>query len=164
MGQQIFYVNTPLNIKVPISIIHFQEKNCIIFPLLAEDYDFEKMLESSADSKTVKDFLDDAIIHLDYEYPTRKLFDFIHEVKLNTFGIIGFSNSWTVPEEASPLLFINGDRVKIHWTNFETKIHEKLEAQISFLELIRDEQKYRSFYDAEDYYFKQIEKNCDYQP
>ena len=86
MSQQICYIITPIEVKVPIDIVHFKEKNCTVIPLLIDDNDFEKLVFSSSDSSTISEFMESAIIHLIYEYPTRKAFEFITNAKIETFG------------------------------------------------------------------------------
>lgn|GEM_PF-7009622 len=43
------------------------------------------------------------------------------------------------------------------WENFEKESHQKLGVAFTFLEMIGNETKYRSFLDAEDYYFRELE-------
>lgn len=46
MGQQICYIITTSEseIAIPIDVVHFKEKNCIIIPLLMEYNEFETMV------------------------------------------------------------------------------------------------------------------------
>lgn len=162
MSQQICYIITPIEVKVPIDIVHFKEKNCTVIPLLIDDNDFEKLVFSSSDSSTISEFMESAIIHLIYEYPTRKAFEFITNAKIETFGIVYYYGHFFVLEDTKPVLFINDKRIDIPWDNFENEIHQRLESQCSFSELINNEVRYRSFYDAEEFYFKELEKKCNY--
>ena len=162
MGQQIFYVITNTEIKIPIDIIHFKEKNCIIFPLLIEDNDYiYKMLESSAHTKNVTDFFEYAIWQFHYEYPTRKVFDFIFQNKIKTFGLIGYREILDIPQNLDDaMLFIDDVRIEFESAeDIETKIHKKLNSDFTFLELVNNEEKYWSFESAEKFYFAQLERN-----
>lgn len=160
MGQQICYLITTAEIEVaiPIDIVHFKEKNGIIIPLLMENYEYETMVATTSDSLTVEEFLN-TIIHYTYEYPTKKAFDFISKAALKTFGIAYYSQHFIVPEDSTPILFIDNNKIEIPWNNFMDEIHQKLGSELTYYELLRDEEKYRDFYEAENYYFRQLEKN-----
>lgn len=160
MSQQICYIITPIEVKVPIDIIHFKEKNCIVIPLLIDDNDFDKMVFSASNASNIFEFMEDAIIHFIYEYPTRKAFEFIKNAKIETFGIVYYYGHFFIPDDSKPVLFINDKRIDIPWNNFENEIHERLESQFSVSELINNEIKYRSFYNAEEFYFKELERKC----
>jgi|GEM_PF-4812243 len=162
MGQQIFYVITTTEIEIPIDIIHFKEKNSIILPLLIEDNDYiYKMIESSVHTKNVRDFLEYAIWQFHYEYPTRKVFDFIFRNEIKTFGLIGYREILDIPQNLDgAMLFINDVRIEFESTeDIESKIHKKLDADFTFVELINNEQKYWSFESAEKCYFNKLERN-----
>ncbi len=159
MGQQICYLITTVEIEtaIPIDIVHFKEKNCIIMPLLMEHSEYETMVYVTSDSQTVEEFLD-IIIHYTHEYPTKKAFDFISKAGLKTFGIAYYSQHFIVPEDSMPILFIDNKKTEIPWNNFMDEIHQKLGSELTYYELLTDEEKYRDFYDAENYYFRQLEK------
>ena len=158
MAQQICYIITPIKKNVPLSIIHFEEKDCIIIPLLIEDEDYCKMISFSFDSQSVDEFMNNAINHLIYEYPTRKAFDFISEMKIKTFGIVYEYEHFVVPNNSSPILFIDDKRIQLSWELYEFDIHNKLSKNLKLNEILNNEKKFWSFYDAEAFYFQKIKE------
>lgn len=159
MGQQICYIiTTEIGIAIPIDVVHFREKNSVIIPLLMEHFEYETLVYVTTDSLTVKEFLD-TIIHYTHEYPTKKAFNFISKAELKNFGIVYYGHQFIVPKDSLPILFIDDKKTEIHWENFMDEIHQKLGSELKYYELLKDEEKYRDFYDAENYYFRQLEKN-----
>ncbi|MCP9751876.1 hypothetical protein [Ferruginibacter sp. HRS2-29] len=159
MGQEICYIiTTQIENAIPIDVVHFKEKNCVIIPLLMGHSEYETMVSVTSDALTVEEFMN-TIIHYTHEYPTKKVFDFISKAELKTFGIAYYGQHFIVPEDSVPILFIDNKKTEIHWENFMNEIHQKLGSELKYYELLKDEEKYRDFYIAETYYFRQLEKN-----
>jgi len=159
MGQQICYIISPDDVQVPLEIVHFKEQDCTVFPLLVTDTDYENILNYS-EPENSEEFFHEFMIHCGYEYLNRRVADFMSEKKLQNFAMINYGNFSSIGD-SFPLLFIDGQCNSLPWENFENESHRKLGIAFTFLELIRNEAKYRSFLDAEDYYFRELEKFID---
>ncbi len=160
MPQQISYLITTADfeITIPIDIVHFQEKNAAIIPLLMEVYEFETMVSCASDANNVADF-HQSTAALSFEYPTRKALEFVAKADLKTFGIVYFSDDFMVPEDSSPILFIENTRRNLAWNDYISAIHDQLNSAFKSFELLKNEDKYWDFYNAEDQYFRLLEKN-----
>jgi hypothetical protein len=158
MAQEICYIiTTEIEIEIPIDVVHFKEKNCVIIPLLMDHNEYETMLSVTSDSSTVEEFRD-TIIHYTYEYPTKKAFDFIWTAALKTFGIAYFGQHFIIPQDSTPILYIDHEKTEIPWEYYMDEIHKKLGSELKYFELLKDEEKYRDFHTAENYYFRQLEQ------
>lgn len=159
MGQEICYIITTVEpeMAIPIDVVHFKERNAVIIPLLMEHHEYETMVFVTSGALTVDEFTN-TIIHYTFEYPTKKAFDFLSKAELKTFGIAYYSHHFIVPDDSVPILFIDDKKVEIPWNNFMDEIHQRLGSELKFYELLQDEEKYRGFEVAEDYYFRQLEK------
>jgi len=160
MGQKIFYIITPIQINLPIEVVHFKEKDVYIIPLLIDEFDFKRLIEFSDDSKNIDEFFKNYIIHNKYEYPTEKVFDYFSHNKIITFAIIGYREFLDISQLSnSTILFINSEKISLNEENIEELCHKKLNTTFTFNELINNNEKYWSYYTAEKYYFNQLEKH-----
>ncbi len=161
MGQNIKYIITTENLNIPIYIISFKEKNSTIFPILLEDNDFEDISKYSEKSNdNVFDFFDMILCggyHL--EFPTRRLFEFIQMSKIRSFAIITYREFMDIPQNiGKPILFLDNELCKINSDYTEEQIHQKLNSEITFNEIINNEEKYWNYGTSELIYLKNLNK------
>lgn len=88
----------------------------------------------------------------------KKHLNLFQKAELKTFGIVYYYDHFIVPEDSIPILFINSKRIQIPWDNFISEIHQKLESEFKSYELLKNDEKYWDFNNAENYYFRQLEK------
>ncbi|WP_298143602.1 hypothetical protein [Flavobacterium sp.] len=160
MAQHICYLITTedFDAAIPIDIVHFHEKNATIIPLLMEVYEFETMVSCASEANNVADF-HQSTSAFTFEYPTRKALEFVAKADLKTFGIVYFSDDFMVPEDSSPIFFIENIRRNLAWNDYISAIHDQLNSAFKSYELLKNEDKYWDFYNAEEQYFRLLEKN-----
>ena len=173
MGQDIKYLITTEEIKIPIHIIHFKERNSTIFPILMEDSDYQRMCEYPHDLKNSES--DDVASFFDLilgggfnlEYPTKRLLEFIALSGLKSLAVIGYREICDLPQNiGNPFLFIDDkiyDLTKINFDSerqiFENEIHKILNSEILFTDIINNEKQYWCYENSETYYLEGL-KNC----
>ena len=93
MAQQIFYIIIPNeSVEVPLEIVHFEEKNGLIIPLLIGDEDYyTRLISISQNHNDLNDFLENLHPTI-YEHPTRKALGFLNSKVTKSFGIIGYKD------------------------------------------------------------------------
>ncbi len=165
MGQDIKYIITTKEIEVPINIIHFKEKNSIVFPILIDDSDFERLSEDSKDSSdNVASFFDMILCGgYNLEYPTKRLLTFIQGSNLKSLAIIGYREICDLPQNIGmPVLFVNDKILDLKGLNnskgqiLENEIHKIINAEILFTEIIKNEDRYWSYEDSENSYLQNL--------
>lgn len=157
MGQQIYFISTPNYAKISIDIVHFIENNHIIIPLLIDEFDFNRIIETK-DIKNVNDFFEEAIRHFTFEYTAKKVFDLLEEKKINTFALFGYREVLDIPEIDDAIIFINGIRINPELDANNQKKSENLKYNFPSQSIIGNESKYWNYYSAEKIYFDELEK------
>lgn len=157
MGQNISYIITPSEAKVPLGIVHFKENGGTVIPLLMEEYDAEKIVDRSEHVETALEFYEDVARHFMTDYATREVFEWLDQGKLTTFGFVSHREIMDLPESRETLLFIDNKRMHLESKYEGTLVHEALGIDFTFGELIRNEEKYWSYETAKHYYFTQFE-------
>lgn len=159
MAQNIFYILTNHNAIVPIEIVHFKEGNGIIIPILIDKWMFEIIVDNfeEEDVLTKEDFLKSSFRHCPFEYPTKKVFNFIG-ASLDSFAIIGYYEEHGMSDNlGKPICFINTEKVDTSALS-EIDVHKALDTTITFIDIIRNKNKYRDYYSAEKIYFKELQE------
>jgi len=169
MGQDIKYIITTQKIKVPIYIVHFEEGNATVFPMLMEDSDFERMSDYSKESNdNVSSFFDTILCGgYNLEYPTKRMMTFIQSSGLRSLAIIAYREICDLPQNAGmPVLFIDDKLFDLKQLNYdferqilEDEIHKILSSEILSTEIINNEERYWSYEGSEIYYLQNL-KNC----
>jgi hypothetical protein len=137
MGQNLKYLITTEELKVPIYIVHFKEKNAIVFPMLMEDSTYKEMSDFSKESNdTISDFFNMVLTGgYNLEYPTQRLFTFIVErSNLKSLAVIPYREFCDLPQNIGiPILFIKDKIIDLTKEEIsEEKIHESIGAEITF--------------------------------
>lgn len=159
MGQKIYYILTKSNIDVPFEIVHFKEKNGLIFPLLMDEYLFKDITADAnrKDVSTIEDFYFNVLRFHSFEYPTKKVFRFIKQ-RFQSFALVGYREILEIPDNLGDIiLFLNNSKVDTR-NKRESDVHKILDVEISFFEVIQNERKYWSFSSAENTYFEELKK------
>lgn len=151
MGQRIFYIAAKGDLEVPIDIVSFIEKNSTIIPLDIDEDVYRAFGELCQDLET----LDDLYNALPGFSP--KVFDFLRSIQLQNFAILGLREFADVPHFiGNPIVYINGKIVKVEENDPQIG-HTLLGIDFSFHELIKKEDRYWSYANAETDYFTIIE-------
>lgn len=162
MGQDSKYIIINKIVDVPINIVHFQEGNCLVFPLLIDDFDFDDIsIYSKKSNDNIYTFFD-LFLHGPYsiEYPMKNLFHFIMKSNFKHLGIIAFREFMDLEQNVGDsILFLNNRIVEVnggkeYHSGF--KVHELLNSSVSLFEIVNNEDKYYSYEDAEHYYLKNL--------
>ncbi len=163
MGQNTKYIITTEEVEVPINIVHFNEGNSTIFPLLLEDNDFNEISEYSKKSDdSVYNFFD-MILYGGYslEYPIKNLISFIMTAKIKELGIISYREIADVPQFiGESILFLDDNIFDVSKMEFpEDEIHRLIKSDVSFQNLINQENKYWSYESSEFWYLTNLNKD-----
>ena len=159
MGQKIYYVLAQNNVKVPLEIVHFKEKEGIVLPILIEEHEFKFMANDCEEEyvQTVDDFFMKVARAVSFEYPTNKVFSFVKK-NLDSFALLGYREVIELPQDLGhPILFINRKKVDTKKID-EMKVHELLGISVTYRDIINNESKYWSYYSAETTYFEELAK------
>jgi hypothetical protein len=158
MGQNIKYVITTENMEVPINIVHFKEKNTLIFPFVMHDSEYETLCEMVIHyNNSAQKFLFSPLNYMPLEYPTDRLFHFLGMRNTQNLALIAHAEFNDFDYEVGhPILFINDQLIQIDAWHEQQVAHEKLGAEVHFHDIIRDEQKYFCYESAEIFYLKNL--------
>lgn len=162
MGQQLSYIICKETIDPPIHIIHFKEANTFVFPVLIEENDFIELSETIHKRPDTADEFFEVVLYGGYplEYPTRRLVEFLKSKYIKSFAFITYNEITGLrTNTALPIVFID-DRLHANTgTMKEEEAHKLLHAEVSFTEIITNEEKYWSYEDAEYYYLNALKNS-----
>ncbi|MFY7665140.1 hypothetical protein [Flavobacterium sp.] len=141
---------------IPIDIVYFKEKNATVIPLLIEDNEFETMVTSASDANHVADF-HQSTAALTFEYPSRKSLEIVAKADFKSFGVVNFSDDFSVHVDSNPILFIENTRRNLAWKDYVSATHDQLNSAFTSFELLKKEKEFWDFYNADDQYFRLLE-------
>jgi len=162
MGQDLKYIITTEDIKLPIHIVHFKEKNAKIIPLLMDDNTFSEISNLAKEcNENIKEYLEFIVCGPYYlEYPTKRVLEHLMGTEIKSFAIIAYREILDLLQNiGDPVLYINNKRIDLTSEEMsEEKIHRQLGAEITFTEIINNEQKYWCYENAEFVYLNNLNK------
>ncbi len=112
MGQDLKYIATKNDLAVPRGIVHFVEKDSLIFPIDLYDSEFEELITEGPKLKTARQIFDLIITELYSEDSVLESIQFLKEKGVETFAIVCFREILEIDQYYPWLVVLRNELLK----------------------------------------------------